>query len=42
MAWIYDIGTGKYFNQEQMENNAYEFYLYFKEKGATLEAYVVC
>lgn len=38
MSWIYEIGTGKYFNEEKMQNNAYEFYLYFSDKGATLES----
>lgn len=38
MAWIFDIGVGKFFNQEQMQNNAVEFYNYFNDKGVTLEA----
>ena len=38
MAWIYDIGVAKYFSTSQMQNNATEFYNYFINKGATLEA----
>lgn len=38
MAWIYEIGVGKYFTQAQMETNAKEFYNYFSSYGATLEA----
>ena len=38
MAWIYEIGVQKYFNQSQQENNATEFYNYFIDYGATLEA----
>lgn len=38
MAWIYDIGVQKYFNQSQQENNAIEFYNYFINYGATIEA----
>lgn len=38
MAWIYQIGTGQYFNEDQMKNNALEFYNYFADKGVTLEA----
>ena len=38
MAWIYEIGVKKYFNTAQMQNNATEFYNYFTNKGATLEA----
>lgn len=38
MAWIYEIGVQKYFNQSQQENNAIEFYNYFIDYGATLEA----
>lgn len=38
MAWIYDIGVQKYFNQSQQENNATEFYNYFINYGATIEA----
>ena len=38
MAWIYEIGVAKYFNTPQMQNNATEFYNYFTNKGATLEA----
>lgn len=38
MAWIYEIGVAKYFSTTQMQNNATEFYNYFINKGATLEA----
>lgn len=38
MAWIYEIGVAKYFSTSQMQNNATEFYNYFTNKGATLEA----
>lgn len=38
MAWLYEIGAGKYFNQSKQENNATEFYNYFTNKGATIEA----
>lgn len=38
MAWIYDIGVGKYFDETQKQNNATEFYNYFIDKGATLES----
>ena len=38
MAWIYEIGVGKYFNQSQQENNATEFYNYFIKYGTTIEA----
>lgn len=38
MAWIYEIGVQKNFNQSQQENNATEFYNYFIDYGATLEA----
>lgn len=38
MAWIYEIGVAKYFNKSQMQNNATEFYNYFRNKGATLQA----
>jgi hypothetical protein len=38
MAWIYEIGVGKYFNQSQQENNATEFYNYFINYGASIEA----
>lgn len=38
MAWLYEIGVGKYFNQSKQENNATEFYNYFTNKGATIEA----
>lgn len=38
MAWIYEIGTVKYFTQSQMENNATEFYNYFSPLGYTLES----
>ena len=40
MAWIYEIGVQKYFNQSQQENNATEFYNYFINYGATIE--VIC
>lgn len=38
MAWIYEIGVAKYFSTSQMQNNATEFYIYFINYGATLEA----
>ena len=38
MAWLYEIGVGKYFNQSQQENNALEFYNYFNNYGATIES----
>ena len=38
MAWIYEIGVGKYFEQAKQENNAAEFYNYFVNKGVSLEA----
>lgn len=38
MAWLYEIGTVKYFTQSQMENNATEFYNYFSPLGYTLES----
>lgn len=38
MAWIYEIGVAKYFSASQMQNNATEFYIYFINYGATLEA----
>ena len=38
MAWIYEIGVAKYFSTSQMQNNATEFYNYFTNKGATIEA----
>lgn len=38
MAWLYEIGVGKYFTQAQMEHNASEFYSYFHAYGATLES----
>ena len=38
MAWIYEIGVAKHFSTSQMQNNATEFYNYFTNKGATLEA----
>ena len=38
MAWIYDIGVAKYFSTSQMQKNATEFYNYFINKGATLQA----
>ena len=38
MAWIYEIGVAKYFDQTKQQNNANEFYNYFNNYGATLEA----
>ena len=38
MAWLYEIGVGKYFNHAQQENNAIEFYNYFINYGATIES----
>lgn len=38
MAWLYEIGVKKYFNQSQQENNATEFYNYFINYGASVEA----
>lgn len=38
MVWIYEIGVAKYFSTSQMQNNATEFYIYFNNYGATLEA----
>ena len=38
MAWIYEMGVAKYFSTSQMQNNATEFYIYFINYGATLEA----
>ena len=38
MAWLYEIGVAKYFSTSQMQNNATEFYNYFTNKGATLQA----
>ena len=38
MGWIYEIGVAKYFSTSQMQNNATEFYIYFINYGATLEA----
>ena len=38
MAWIYEIGVAKYFSTPQMQNNATEFYIFFNNYGATLEA----
>lgn len=38
MAWIYEIGVAKYFDKTKQQNNADEFYKYFNNYGATLEA----
>lgn len=38
MAWIYEIGVAKYFDKPKQQNNANEFYNYFNNYGATLEA----
>lgn len=38
MAWIYEIGVAKYFDQTKQKNNANEFYNYFHNYGATLES----
>ena len=38
MAWLYEIGVAKYFDKTKQQNNANEFYNYFNNYGATLEA----
>lgn len=38
MAWIYEIGTKKYFTDTQKQNNALEFYNFFSPLGLTLES----
>lgn len=38
MAWTYDIGVQKNYTHEEQINNATEFYNYFTNYGATLEA----